>query len=715
MMGTKKFLTFISVLGFILVLVSPAYEAAFQQTETAEGLYESAVFKKDVDGDLRGAIELFEKILAQFPNSRKVAAKAQLQIGICSEKLGMDEAKKAYQSVIAEFADQKDEVSEAQSRLKSLEKLVIPQKKQGYSIRHIWEDSSLGDRGAPSPDGKYYSYLDWDTGDLGIIEIANGKKRLLTNNSQGYDYDEMVWNSCWSSDGKHIVYDWGSIDFKEIRIIGLDGLPPRTIYHFDTTLQSNEEAEVRSAHIRGWTANGKYVIVEVFKTDDSRELSRIEVKSGVLRTLKNFDTIRPRQIILSPDSRFILYDAPTNGTNIRDIFLLSIDGKQDIPIIQHPANDYPICWSWEYDQIYFVSDRTGSTDLWSITIHEGKIQENPKLIIPQFGDVSASGLTKNGSLFFTRSKSLRDTFVAEINPKTNIITSPPKKISNEHEGTVWHADFSPDGKYLAYISRKIEPAAITSTSIIHIRSLETGEERELLTNLGSILYPRWSPNSQTLLVNGYIKGGSSGIFQIDSKTGDNNIIVTRDRSLANWPKEWSNDGKSIYFVRFFLDQENKENILGKIIKRNLETQKEFEILQLEGPEDARIAISISPDEKWIAYVNWFGRGKINLIPIDGGRPTLLYEAKDYEHMTGSICWTPDGKNIVFTKGKQEDKQGFWRIPIDGGDPIKMGLNMPMQRFMNLSIHPNGDRIVFYIASFISDMFVMENFMESTKK
>lgn len=62
MMGTKKILFFISVLGFILVLVSPAFEANIQQS--AEELYESAVFKKDVDGDLKGAIELFEKILA---------------------------------------------------------------------------------------------------------------------------------------------------------------------------------------------------------------------------------------------------------------------------------------------------------------------------------------------------------------------------------------------------------------------------------------------------------------------------------------------------------------------------------------------------------------------------------------------------------------------------------------------------------------------------
>ena len=82
MMGTKKILSAISVLGFLLVLMSPASVDYGQQS--AEEIYESAVFKKDVDGDLKSAIELFKNILVQFPDNRTVGAKAQLQIGICS-------------------------------------------------------------------------------------------------------------------------------------------------------------------------------------------------------------------------------------------------------------------------------------------------------------------------------------------------------------------------------------------------------------------------------------------------------------------------------------------------------------------------------------------------------------------------------------------------------------------------------------------------------
>ena len=55
-------------------------------------------FKKEmVDGDLKGAIDLYERILAQFSSSDRAAvAKALVRMGQCYEKLGSAEARKAY-------------------------------------------------------------------------------------------------------------------------------------------------------------------------------------------------------------------------------------------------------------------------------------------------------------------------------------------------------------------------------------------------------------------------------------------------------------------------------------------------------------------------------------------------------------------------------------------------------------------------------------------
>lgn len=700
MMGTKKFITFISVLGFILVLVSPAFEASIQQS--AEELYESAVFKKDVDGDLKGAIEIFEKILVQFPDSRKVGAKAQLQIGICSEKLGLEEARKAYQSVIAEFADQKDEVSEARSRLTALEKPTIRPKTEGLSITQMWS-GDLGILGGLSPDGKYCSYVDWGTGDLGIMEIASKKKRRLTNNNKGLDYDEMVWNSRWSPDGKHIAYDWSISDTWEIRIIGMDGAPPVTIY------QGNKD--LRTAVPMGWTPDSTHVLATIRNKDETKKLVLLSIKGEPMKILKSIENVNSDHVYFSPDGQYLIYDAISDkSSRNRDIFMYSFEEKLAKPLIKHPADDYSLCWSKDGKSIYFISTRTRSHDLWRIGIENGIIQGEPFLIKPKIGDIIPMGTTKSGSLYFWEYKNIEDVYIAEINPETQTITEPAKKISQKYEGNTREAGYSPNGKYLSYISRHSNsPSSRKRTYKIIIRSLESGQERELISNLSSILYPRWAPDSSKILASGEFKIGSRGIVQFDLENGNYSTIMPiakGDNSL--YKPEWSMDGKSLYFVRS--EYRNKKST---ILKWDIASQTEQEILKLEGDE-SRISMAVSPDENWIALTPWYGKGILKLISLTGEDTKILFTPNTDELLGRQLDWTSDGKHLIFAMGKNTSKQSLWKISVAGGLPKKLGLEMKFGG-SNLSIHPNGRHIVFNSWSDIMGISVMENFMQDSKK
>ena len=75
--------------------------------QTAEELFEKALYMEEAQGDLQKAIGLYEQILKQFPENREIAAKAQLHIGLCYEKLGLQEAPKAFQKVLDDFPEQK--------------------------------------------------------------------------------------------------------------------------------------------------------------------------------------------------------------------------------------------------------------------------------------------------------------------------------------------------------------------------------------------------------------------------------------------------------------------------------------------------------------------------------------------------------------------------------------------------------------------------------
>ena len=90
---------------FIPLLV--VFVLAFQSSDDLKILYEKAKYTMETKGDLQEAINIYKQIVDNDNADRSLRAKAQLHIGICWEKMGKDEAQKAYQHIIREFADQK--------------------------------------------------------------------------------------------------------------------------------------------------------------------------------------------------------------------------------------------------------------------------------------------------------------------------------------------------------------------------------------------------------------------------------------------------------------------------------------------------------------------------------------------------------------------------------------------------------------------------------
>ncbi len=80
---------------------------------------QAAIKAEMVDGDLKGAIELYRKLAAG--GDRGVAAKALVRMGQCYEKLGDAQARQAYDRVVRDFADQKEAAGRRQGAAGRLE------------------------------------------------------------------------------------------------------------------------------------------------------------------------------------------------------------------------------------------------------------------------------------------------------------------------------------------------------------------------------------------------------------------------------------------------------------------------------------------------------------------------------------------------------------------------------------------------------------------
>jgi len=129
--------------------------------QTAGELFEKALYVEEGQGDLQKAIGLYQDIVKRFPESREAAAKAQLHIGLCYEKLGFKEAEKAFQKVISDFPEQAEAVKLAREKLTLLPgaRAALEKDAGKFRIQKVW-DAETYDWFvvAPSPDGSYLSY-----------------------------------------------------------------------------------------------------------------------------------------------------------------------------------------------------------------------------------------------------------------------------------------------------------------------------------------------------------------------------------------------------------------------------------------------------------------------------------------------------------------------------------------------------------------------------
>ena len=105
----------ILVIGGILFAASAPALA-----ENASALYQEGLMKENGEGDLDAAIEVYRKIVSEHADTTEVAAKAQLRIGMCYEKLGREQATEAYQKVIERFPGEAEIVQQARERLQAL-------------------------------------------------------------------------------------------------------------------------------------------------------------------------------------------------------------------------------------------------------------------------------------------------------------------------------------------------------------------------------------------------------------------------------------------------------------------------------------------------------------------------------------------------------------------------------------------------------------------
>ena len=558
--------------------------------------------------------------------------------------------------------------------------------------------------GAPSPDGHYLSYVNWMTYELSIRDLATGESRPLaarTPESLG-----VPWFSTFSPDGQRVAFAWrnsGSNTY-DLRVVDVDGSDPHVVFSDDS---------VDYVHPAEWYPDGETVLALVAMLDGSSLMARVSVTDGTVHVIKTFPFAWSGS--LSPDGQWIAYDAPQSDDSYeRDILLLAADGSREIVLVRHTANDlYPV-WTPDGSRIVFSSDRTGSLGLWMIEVADGAPVGPETLVKPDMGRSWPLGFTEEGTYFYGVLNSIKDVYVAELDLAIGEVVSAPRVATSRYGGSNDRPALSHDGKYLAYVSERSSvpyPEALGSW-VITIRSLETGEEREIplrMASLGDRSRLWWSPNGTSLLMPASDAEDQTGLYLIDANSGAISPVVQTTADDPVWAAAWSRDGSTVFYSRLAI-----YGGASRVMARELDSGDERELYR-----GGAYALAVSPDGMELALIEYGGspsRARLLVVPLEGGEAReVIAEPGGYSAINwhSGLAWVPDGSGLLYGKAVRQGSSAVgevWYVSATDGSTRKTELTMEGGP-RDLRLHPDGRRIAFAVGSPDAwEVWVMENFL-----
>ena len=684
-------------LAMLLTLAAPAVGQ-----QTPGELLQSALYKQQVEGDLEGAVTILEGLIEDFGQHREIAARALVQLGLAHETLGSTGAQRAYQRIVSDYPDQQEQVVVARSRLAALTQPATVVEASGTVVRQVWTGRALD----VSPDGRYLVFK--DDGDLAVHDLSTGENRRLAGANGRVSARPAI-----SPDGRQVAYLSWDRDDSELRLRDLDGSRPRV-------LVSNPEVPWLEPY--AWSPDGKQILTVFERRDGTAQIVLVSAEDGSVRVLKSLEWRWPLQMRFSPDGRYIAYDAPRRRDSPeREIFVLATDGSRETLLVAGPADYRFPFWTPDGSAILFASYSSGTWDQWLIPVARGIAQGAPKLIKENLGPIQPLRFTTDGNYYYDLPTGQSpDVYIAALDPETGQAQGAPALVSDRLRGGTL-PEWSPDGQHLAYLSRGGQQSG-EPYDIITIRSLETGQERELTPQLTFLedTRLRWSPDERSFLVSGEENDGHRGLYQVDAQTGGVSPVVVTSRehppgSSANmWHAEWSLDGKAIFYV----NDEDGESCEIRI--HHMETGEDRLLYRpaLPFPFPVHLGnLALSPDGRWLAFGyggNHFAARVVLVMPASGGEPRELLRLIDEVSegwATYSFTWTRDGSHLLFTKrvATPTISSELWRVSAEGGEPERLGLAMWGRG--GVRVHPDGQRITFANKTGKNaELWVMENFL-----
>ena len=577
-----------------------------------------------------------------------------MHLGICYEKLGLDQARQTYRDVISKYSDQADKVAMAQDRISRLDaytaELIAQAEehfKKGNELFKRWEYESAI---------KEYENA-----------IKSGPNTQLALNAQ------YCIGQSWYRAGK---YDIALATFTKL----IEDNPESSI------APVSELMVTQVKHVMENTSNQNMVkydtdVNNIVDPENGITYTKIKIFTGKNDIINNTGGFN-----LSPDGRFVVLEnkvVPLNGSDPFDlvemkalraiyapgmkkaaffadsaIWIVPVspetgraNGKPEKLLAGNYKYQYPVSWSPDGEKIAFSrNDKTIEGDIWTISVSEGNL-------LP-------------------------------VTDSPGIENCP-----------AW----SPDGKTIAYMKDRE----------IRLVPANGGESKMILRNAGA---PQWSPDGTWLYLlnwenNHFYSPDSDKNFRLTAPgqvgnfigflPGGEKILLYRSSYHYKWESKvvsvfggpsfsplangevfssrWLPDSKNILVV---CNQNELENPKFKVIPLGggnpveVKTDAKVDVQQLIGfsKDFTKLAFSVKRED---------GRRDLYVIPFSiqdattAGLPKLIFEGWVGGAFNVTTSWSPDGQKMALIH-----EGDIWVVPLEDGDPVKITIHLKWNDGLN---------------------------------
>jgi Tol biopolymer transport system component len=673
--------------------------------QTAEQLFEKALYMEEATGDLEQAIDLFQQILEEFPDNREIAAKSLLHLGICYEKQGLKQARGTYQDVINKYPDRQGEVTLAKERLNRL--LALQEVPSKPTFRKIRIPTKITWNARLSPDGQRLILASdeklWSiplTGQIGTdfpgvpIELNTG---VVPVENSGL---------AWSGDGKWIAFnDCEYYTNKElegmqgIHIVSAEGGEPKEL------IEVWRDVRIVSTGI-SLSPMGKTLAFSSVE-DKKQHIFTISTDGGESKQLVE---AQAREPVFSPDGKMIAYVEDKNaGRAGGGLWVVPAAGGAAKLVAEAGMASSPI-WSPNGDMIAFVDyededhiyiipiardgevtgdvitidapERTGGIRLLAGWTPDNKIgliirslTEFGLYTLPVKGGKAAQVLhggypgqprwSPDGKrIFHTNNKDEEsgdwEKFaIGSIPAEGGKVVTVPILSDVKIVISPWGAgnNVSPDGKMIAFTAQTKKDTSWHWQ--LWTLPVNGGTPIQLTNSPARVIhgFPCWSPDGKNIAFvratthENYTKGMTeTNIFVIPAAGGDPKPMTIESDSVRFSSIAWSPDGNIIAY--FSYSEVNPDDMVLKII--SVENGSSRVIARVQGL-NVHNELAWSPDSKQIAF-----NGPKDIISVvslnDGSIEEIKTDLQDVDNY--HFDWSPDGDKFVFA-GYQGDNPEFW--------------------------------------------------------